>query len=393
MRHILIVLLSIISISIGSAQIKLTQVEKDTIQFRVPVAHRVIPGQSGYFLKYMTAPALFDSLGIELYDSIYVVTGVIKDTIKLRDGDGYALVDKGVSLNGQTGITQTFATTNNNDNFTITSTGNTHTFNMPYQNNSTGLRLGVNAKLLTNSLAVGYNALGSSLGSNNTALGTDVLRLAGSTGVGGTNNVGVGFQALYSTTSGFDNFGMGNYALYYNTSGAYNTAIGTSALLNLNNGSHNVAIGRLSGQNVTGSENTMIGMFTGRASTSISYNTFLGAYAGEAAGGLENTMIGYAAGRYASSNYSVHIGEFSGYTNTRNHSLFIDNNTGTPLIGGQFDNNRVGINTDVASIARALHVTGEVRITDLVTDSPTKLVGADNDGDLGSGYSWKWIKY
>jgi trimeric autotransporter adhesin len=102
MRHILIVLLSIISISIGSAQIKLTQVEKDTIQFRVPVAHRVIPGQSGYFLKYMTAPALFDSLGIELYDSIYVVTGVIKDTIKLRDGDGFALVDKGL-VNGVRG--------------------------------------------------------------------------------------------------------------------------------------------------------------------------------------------------------------------------------------------------------------------------------------------------
>ena len=33
---------------------------------------------------------------------------------------------------------------------------------------------------------------------------------------------------------------------------------------------------------------------------------------------------------------------------------------------------------------RKLHVSGEVRITDLVTDSPTKIVGADNDGDLGS---------
>jgi hypothetical protein len=94
MRVILIALFSIISISIGSSQIKLTQIEKDTIQFRVPVAHRVVPGQSGYFLKYMTAPALFDSLGIELYDSIYVVSGATKDTIKLRDGDGYVVIDK-----------------------------------------------------------------------------------------------------------------------------------------------------------------------------------------------------------------------------------------------------------------------------------------------------------
>lgn len=95
MKNILIVLFSIISVSIASGQVKLTQVEKDSIKWRVPVAHRVVPGQSGYFLKYMTAPALFDSLGIELYDSLYVVTGASKDTIKLRDGSGYALVKNG----------------------------------------------------------------------------------------------------------------------------------------------------------------------------------------------------------------------------------------------------------------------------------------------------------
>ena len=34
--------------------------------------------------------------------------------------------------------------------------------------------------------------------------------------------------------------------------------------------------------------------------------------------------------------------------------------------------------------ARTLHVTGEARITDLTTDSPTQIVGADADGDLGA---------
>jgi hypothetical protein len=33
---------------------------------------------------------------------------------------------------------------------------------------------------------------------------------------------------------------------------------------------------------------------------------------------------------------------------------------------------------------RTLHVTGEVRITDLTTDNPTRIVGADADGDLGA---------
>lgn len=57
--------------------------------------------------------------------------------------------------------------------------------------------------------------------------------------------------------------------------------------------------------------------------------------------------------------------------------------TGTSTLGNSlvYDNGtNVGIgNTDPQ---RALHVTGEVRITDLVTDTPTQIVGADNDGDL-----------
>jgi hypothetical protein len=46
-----------------------------------------------------------------------------------------------------------------------------------------------------------------------------------------------------------------------------------------------------------------------------------------------------------------------------------------------------------AAPQRTLHVTGEVRITDLITDNPTKLVGVDNEGDLseitlGTGLSF-----
>lgn len=44
------------------------------------------------------------------------------------------------------------------------------------------------------------------------------------------------------------------------------------------------------------------------------------------------------------------------------------------------DDGRVGILT--ASPARALHVEGEVRIADLTTDTPTRVVGADADGDI-----------
>ena len=43
---------------------------------------------------------------------------------------------------------------------------------------------------------------------------------------------------------------------------------------------------------------------------------------------------------------------------------------------------RVGIGT--TSPARSLHVEGEARISDLTTDTPTRIVGADADGDLGA---------
>ena len=44
-------------------------------------------------------------------------------------------------------------------------------------------------------------------------------------------------------------------------------------------------------------------------------------------------------------------------------------------------NNRMGVNTQAP--VRTFDVTGEARISDLITDTPTRLVGADADGDLG----------
>lgn len=46
------------------------------------------------------------------------------------------------------------------------------------------------------------------------------------------------------------------------------------------------------------------------------------------------------------------------------------------------DDSRVGVGTNAP--VRALHVEGEARVSDLTTDSPTRIVGADADGDLGA---------
>jgi len=64
---------------------------------------------------------------------------------------------------------------------------------------------------------------------------------------------------------------------------------------------------------------------------------------------------------------------------TNGNILFAAGQSNTVHLG-IYSNGRVSINN--SSPQRTLHVTGEVRITDLTTDTPTRIVGADADGDL-----------
>ena len=65
------------------------------------------------------------------------------------------------------------------------------------------------------------------------------------------------------------------------------------------------------------------------------------------------------------------------------YAIHAENSSGTDLLVQQNDG-ALGILENLP--ARTLDVGGEVRIQDLVTDSPTKIVGSDSDGDLGNMY-------
>lgn len=70
----------------------------------------------------------------------------------------------------------------------------------------------------------------------------------------------------------------------------------------------------------------------------------------------------------------------SGATSATVNTL-LENSSGTDLL--YLDNSgQLGLLTNLP--ARTLHVAGEARITDLTTDTPTRIVGADADGDLGA---------
>ena len=141
--------------------------------------------------------------------------------------------------------------------------------------NSGANLLQVNSDALVNGLTVGRGA--SAIGSN-TAVGYQAL-FSNTTGSYNTAN---GVYALFSNTTGSYNTANGLYALFSNTTGSYNTANGVYALLSNTTGSQNTANGLNAGYgvgtnpNTTGSNNTFIGNESVGASSTASNVITLG---------------------------------------------------------------------------------------------------------------------
>ena len=117
-------------------------------------------------------------------------------------------------------------------------------------------------------------------------------------------NVGIGYQALYSNTTGHNNTALGYLALYSNTEGYFNTALGVTALYSNTEGYGNAALGvGALYSNTTGDQNIAVGFGAGKYITGgINHNTvtsnsvFLGAYTKALADSQTNQIvIGYDA--------------------------------------------------------------------------------------------------
>lgn len=129
----------------------------------------------------------------------------------------------------------------------------------------------------------------------------------------------------------------------------FNTIIGDNAAPNMNNtGQTTTIVGAGAGLSMTSSaENTLVGTGAGQNLINTNGNTFIGRWAGRDNTGAFNTFLGNYAGRNSSSSPSVFIGSFAGQDENNNSRLYIDNTvTSTPLIYGEFDNNKLSINTN-----------------------------------------------
>lgn len=145
---------------------------------------------------------------------------------------------------------------------------------------TTGTALGINAGysgLGGGSVYLGFQAGYYITGTYNTFVGDGAGLGSSGAGVSPDSNTGMGYQTLYSLSSGDDNVGIGYQALRLATSGRANVAIGIRAGDNLTTGTENIFIGPYAGDNVTtGSNNITLGWVSDPSSATVSNEITLG---------------------------------------------------------------------------------------------------------------------
>ncbi len=173
-------------------------------------------------------------------------------------------------------------------------------FRLNAQNNSSiflGYHAGDSATYSgTDNIGLGTDALGvNTSGGSNIAIGTATLQ----SNTTGNNNVAIGSGAAQGTSADY-NTAIGYGALNINTSGNTNTAIGSSALRQITTGWNNVGLGSSAGYGGSGSTSdggTYIGESAGFAVMDAVNNTFIGRRSGVAVtNGDNNILLGYQAG-------------------------------------------------------------------------------------------------
>jgi hypothetical protein len=233
--------------------------------------------------------------------------------------------------------------------------------------------------------AIGFQALFSNTtGPHNTATG-DAALYSNTTGIG---NTATGYISLYSNTTGRANSAYGSQTLRDNTTGDFNTADGAGALSDNTTGFSNTATGAVAltantegfsntangtdalFANTTGSLNTATGAATLQSNTTGDQNTAAGAFAlSSNTTGFYNTANGLnALSLNITGNRNTAFGRLALYNNTSgSRNIALGNAAGFNLITGD-DNIDIG-NQAVGAES------GTIRIGTLGTQTATYVAG------------------
>ena len=296
------------------------------------------------------APLNTDVAGMTVYNT--VTTGDVTPGFYYNDGALWVRLDGGIlanswDLNGNSGTTNGVNfmgtiddqaldfRTNNEIRARLTTIGQLELIN-PKRSVLVGEKSGTNSSGINN-VGVGYNSLNSGSGRFNVAIGHSAMTKTS----GSDYNVAVGYKAMENSLDGAD----------------WNTAFGYESLQDLVGGDGNTAIGHLSQTaNLEGNNNTSLG-----------YHSLY-----ENQTGNTNVAIGHAAlNNNVTGNSNVAIGYRAGYSELGSNKLYINTtDSSAPLIGGDFLNDRAGINYDITLLTHTLNVGGSVKIDTFLNLTP-----------------------
>jgi hypothetical protein len=282
------------------------------------------------------------------------------------------------ALNGLTKQAQYFAVGSAGTDFNISSSVDTHTFNIPDASATArglittgsqtiagtktfsvdtvvnGVNIGKGGGNIVSNTANGNAALiNNTTGSGNTASGYQAL-FSNTTG---STNTGNGVQALFSNTTGGNNTANGVQALFNNTIGTSNTASGYNALFSNTTGTSNTANGfNVLFSNTTGGNNTGNGIQALYYNTTGLYNTANGVQAGSAnTTGSNNIFLGYnSTGESATESNRTWIG------NTDTTSTWVGGNL---LLG-----TRTNATSDKLQLTGSAKITGQLTLGSTITN-------------------------
>lgn len=179
--------------------------------------------------------------------------------------------------------------------------------NALYRNPGRGELVAVGYNALYNN---GYNAYGYSEAQYNTAVGYEALY----TNTSGASNTSVGYNSMRENIEGDENAAFGSNSLYYNNADM-NSAFGSNALQNNTSGEGNSAFGSYSlNYNTTGSSNVAIGLYSMEYSTSGGSNTAIGANSlNSNSSGTGNTAVGESSmSGTTTGSYNTAVGQLAG---------------------------------------------------------------------------------
>lgn len=191
----------------------------------------------------------------------------------------------------------------------------------------------------------------------------------------GGRNVGIGYKALQSNTTGWQNTAVGHISLQKTTTGIYNTAVGAYTLVENTTGNNNTGIGADAlWLNTTGTDNTGVGTYvlqqntTGTDNTAVGSNTMM-----QNLTGANNVAIGKAALKF---NQVYSYNTAVGYHSMENANI------GSSVGVGAFTlrENLAGGNTAVGTFAAQNNTTGSNKTAIGSASMANATTGSDNTG-------------